>query len=294
MRAMSLDGEYRLFPVPPLPDGVNELESLVAKLRHGQVRGLNVTIPHKQDVVAYLDDSSPAATSIGAVNTLFIKDGRLVGENTDAPGFMADLSRVLDSKFSTGTSDQRSTQRHALILGAGGSARAAAYALLVRGWQVTVAARRLEQSGELVSGLQRSINRGQGSTFVGQSSEIRDRFTAIDLQPASIRNLQSKISLVVNATPVGMWPHIDASPWPVGPALPDGALVYDLIYNPAETVLLKAARLAGLPTSNGLGMLIEQAALALELWTGRQVPRRPMWEAAPEFKLEGSFQGDNP
>jgi shikimate dehydrogenase len=293
MRAMSLDGEYRLFPVPPLPEGTAELEDLVAKLRRGQLNGLNVTIPHKQDVMAYLDTSSPAATVIGAANTLHVRNRRLLGENTDAPGFIADLYRVLDLGPYGGPFEESPSQQHALILGAGGSARAVAHALLAQGWQVTVAARRLGQAGELAASFQRSVGSDSWPVIGDQLSSMSSRITPIDLQSSSIRNLLTKITLVVNTTPVGMWPQVDASPWPAGLAMPDGALVYDLIYNPAETTLLKMARGAGLPTANGLGMLVEQAALALELWTGRKVPRRPMWKVVPEFNLEGSVLGDS-
>jgi shikimate dehydrogenase len=294
LQAMSLDGEYRLFPVPPLPEGAAELEELVAKLRRGRLTGSNVTVPHKQDVMAYLDATSPTAAAIGAANTLYLRNGRLSGENTDAPGFIADLDRVLEYRRSTGWLDQGSSTQHALILGAGGSARAVAYALLAQGWQVTVAARRLEQAAELATSVQRSVD-GEPSLVVGDhSSSMGGRVEPIELQYPSVFNLLSEITLVVNATPVGMWPQVDASPWPAGLALPEGALVYDLVYNPVETAFLKMARGAGLPTANGLGMLIEQAALALELWTGRKVPRASMWEAVTEFKLEGFIQGDRP
>jgi len=248
------------------------------------LQGLNVTIPHKQDVMGYLDTSSLAATAIGAVNTLYLRDERLLGENTDAPGFIADLSRIMDQRPRPRLYQEKRSQSQALVLGAGGSARAVVYALLMEGWPVTVAARRLEQADELVAGFQTSANNVK-SVFNGQ-------ITAIELRPSSISRLKSKITLVVNTTPVGMWPHIDASPWPAGLALPDGALIYDLIYNPAETVLLQAARSSGLSASNGLGMLIEQAALALELWTGHKVPRLPMWQAVTEYNLERTIQGD--
>jgi shikimate dehydrogenase len=293
LKSMHLDGEYQLYPVPPPPGGASGLEELVEKLRRGQLRGLNVTIPHKQNVMAYLDDFSPAAAAIGAANTLYMQEGRLVGDNTDAPGFAADLTRIFDELAPTGFLKRDRFEPHALVLGAGGSARAVVYALLMEGWRVTIAARRLEQAGELVTGFQTFVNKGQQPFVKDQPSNLGLRITPVDLHPDSIHNLQSKITLVVNATPVGMWPQIDASPWPSGLPLPDGALVYDLVYNPAETALLKAAYSAGLVRANGLGMLVEQAALALELWTGRSVPRRPMWEIVPEFRLEGFSQVDS-
>jgi shikimate dehydrogenase len=107
--------------------------------------------------------------------------------------------------------------------------------------------------------------------------------TPLRLEQAVLDRLKCRI--IVNATPVGMFPQVDASPWPPEAPLPAGAFLYDLIYNPPETALMKAARQAGLETASGLGMLIEQAALALERWTGQRVPRRVMWQAVAEGSL---------
>jgi shikimate dehydrogenase len=111
-----------------------------------------------------------------------------------------------------------------------------------------------------------------------------DRLLAIELERSSILDLQSKIALLVNATPLGMWPNVGTNPWPDDLPFPEGALVYDLVYNPPETALVRAARRAGLAAASGLGMLVEQAALALEHWVGSAAPRRPMWEAVPEYQ----------
>ena len=94
LQALGLEGEYRLYLVPPLPEGQEQLKTLVKQVRAGEITGLNVTIPHKQAVLPLVDELTPAARAIGAVNTLYLWDGRLVGDNTDAPGFLADLRRL--------------------------------------------------------------------------------------------------------------------------------------------------------------------------------------------------------
>lgn len=266
LAAMNVQGEYRLYTVPPFPGGAVALEYLIRDLRQDNIHGLNVTIPHKQNVIRFLDKFNPAASMIGAVNTIYLQAGYLQGENTDAPGFLADLAQVVDKNSVSGQ------RREAIVLGAGGSARAVVYALLEDGWQVIVAARRLTQAKEL-------INRYR-------STDLSDRLSATKLGKDELEKVASRIDLVVNTTPVGMWPHIDESPWPREMPLPSGAVVYDLIYNPPNTALLQAAQTDGLVVRNGLGMLIEQAALALERWTDVPVPRQPMWEAVPEFVNE--------
>lgn len=255
LKAMRLPGEYQLFPVPPLPHGAAGLEELVKRLRLGELDGLNVTIPHKQSILPLLDDLTLTARQAGAANTLFRHGKKILGDTTDVPGLLADLRAWL---LPACVKPQR-----ALILGAGGSARAAALALLEDNWQVWVAARREEQAAELAQ----TINTVNGSAI-----------ESLPLRSGALERLEG-ISLVVNCTPLGMSPQVEECPWPDMLPLPAGAAVYDLIYNPAETVLLQRARRQGLPARNGLGMLVEQGALSLERWTGRHVPREIMWKA---------------
>jgi shikimate dehydrogenase len=257
MQAMKLPGEYRLYPVEPLPEGQAALNQLVERVRLGELDGLNVTIPHKPSVLPLLDELTPTAEGIGAVNTIYREGQRLLGDNTDAPGFLADLERL-------GVTEPG----RALVLGAGGSARSVVFGLAACGWQIQLAARRLDQAQALAQAIAR---------------------TDPAYTPAALRlshqNIASAlpVELIVNTTPVGMSPILEADPWPSGLPLPEGTFVYDLIYNPAETWLLRAARFAGLGYANGLGMLVEQAALALERWTGQPVPRQAMWLALEEF-----------
>ena len=251
LKAMDLPGEYRLFPIAPLPEGQEALCRLIERLRRGELAGLNVTIPHKPNVLPLLDDQTPLVRRTGSANTLFMNAGRLIGDTTDVPGFLADLDGWLPPEMESG--------KKVLVLGAGGSARAVVVALQERGWQITLVARRIAQAEELAASL-------------GGSFEI------VTLESSHLAR-SGDISLIVNTTPVGMYPEVEGCPWPVELPLPRGAAVYDLIYNPAETVLLRRAREAGLPARNGLGMLVEQAALSLEQWSGRIVPRKAMWEA---------------
>ncbi len=249
LRHCGLAGEYRLYEAPP--ERPETLRALLEALRRGEIHGLNVTIPHKQRVLPWLDALTPAAAAIGAVNTLWAENGRLWGDNTDAPGFLHDL------RAHFGVWAER--PHHALVLGAGGAARAVVYALLHAGWRVTVAARRLAQAQSLCAALEATA---------GQATRPPCR----PLPWAQRAALAPPPDLIVNATPVGMAPHPESSPWPAGEAFPSQARLYDLVYNPAETRLLQQAHVAGLPAANGWGMLAAQAALAFQRWTGCTLP----------------------
>lgn len=251
LKACGLQGDYSLFPIRS--DDKQGLKDLLTRLRSGELHGLNVTIPHKQWVIEFLDDLTPVAKAIGAVNTIYLRDEKLIGENTDAPGFLADLKKFLT------TETRRRGDSNALVLGAGGSARAVVYALLNEGWVVTIAARRLEQAQELTD------------AFLNYQLRMT---TLTDLRPLTF-------DLVINTTPLGMYPNIDQSPLPDNLSLPSNVFVYDLVYNPRETKLVKYARSQGVRATTGLGMLIEQAALSFEIWTGHN-PSREMMRASVE------------
>ncbi|MEA3350330.1 MAG: shikimate dehydrogenase [Chloroflexota bacterium] len=258
--ALGLEGEYRLYEIPPFPDGEEMLVELLTRVRKGKIHGLNVTIPHKQNVIPLLDEMTPTAEAIGAVNTIVARGGQLIGDNTDAPGFWADVCQRLNAHTFEHSS--------ALILGAGGAARAVAYALLSEGWSVIVAARRPEQVRNLCD---------QFSAFGGQISAAKFSNYPLSTPHSPLPNPHYK--LLVNCTPVGMHPYVGASPWPQDLAFPPDAAVYDLVYNPRQTCLVREARAAGLPAVTGLGMLVEQAALAFDRWVGRDAPREAMWAA---------------
>ena len=268
--ACRLQGDYRLFSIPPGNDCDAALSELVNGLRSGRLHGLNVTIPHKQAVIDHLDRLTPAARAIGAVNTIFWDGHRLVGENTDAPGFLADLRRYI---LRSAESDSI-----AYILGAGGAARAIAYALHQAGWGVAIAARRLAQAQEVVDQL--------SHLAAGPSRAAAQPLRVVPFDAAAIadeihrlqEDQQAKI-VIVNSTPLGMYPHNAGTPWSEEIPLPRSVFVYDLVYNPAQTRLVTYAHRSGLQAASGLGMLVEQAALAFERWTGQQAPRSAMWHA---------------
>jgi shikimate dehydrogenase len=259
LRALGLKGEYRLYPVAPLPEGNAALSNLFEKIRAHQLDGINVTIPHKQSVLPFLDTLTPLARATGAVNTIFREGDRLVGDNTDVAGFVKDVEKLLSHLI-----DQSDS---ALVLGAGGAARAVVYGLMHAGWSVTIAARRIEQAQELLSSL--------------PQDRLGITANSIHLDALSIHGWlgRNQPALMVNATPIGMFPNENGCPWPDGVPLPPRACVYDLIYHPGETLWMRSAKTAGLKTRNGLGMLVEQAAAALEHWTSRPSPIHAM-EAA--------------
>ncbi|HEY9075592.1 MAG TPA: shikimate dehydrogenase [Anaerolineaceae bacterium] len=253
LRACCLEGEYHLFLIPPGPEAQVLLAEKVTALREGRLQGFNVTIPHKQNLLPLVDELTATASEVGAVNTVFLRDGKVVGENTDVPGFYADLQGLVHTD----------TPQRALVLGAGGSARAAVYALLRAGWDVQIAARRLEQAQALAGAFPR---------LPGRASAL----------PFDLLEFPKNFALLVNTTPLGMYPKVDGCPWSEIAPLPEGCAVYDLIYNPPETRLMQNARISGHPVRNGLGMLIEQAALAFEIWTGKSAPRQAMRAAAEQ------------
>ncbi len=230
-----------------------ELPDRIAALRQPTFLGANVTLPHKQAVIPLLDVIEPTAARIGAVNTITrMPDGRLVGDNTDAPGLLADL-------IAAGWS---ATDQEVVILGASGAARAAAFALADAGvaslWIVN---RNLIRAVELAAAV------------VSSRPGLRAR--ALALTDPAVMMAVATCTLLINATALG-W-RDGETPLPDPPVGPH-CLVYDMVYR--ETTLLRAAAARGARTRDGRGMLVEQGALAFERWTGRPAPRTLMWQAA--------------
>lgn len=232
-----------------------ELPEVIAGLRAEDVYGANVTIPHKLAVAALLDDLTPEARLIGAVNTIINRGGELTGHNTDASGFLRALSE--DAGFDA-------ESRDVVMLGAGGSARAVGLALLRAGATLGIANRTHARAEALAKALDRFGNVG----VVGH---------------AELDRAVQRASLVVNTTSAGHETHGSGhSPLPHG-ILPR-EMVVDIIYRPKKTPLLEAAERRGLKVQNGLPMLVYQGAEAFELWTGRPAPIAVMKEA-----LEGAL-----
>jgi len=201
-------------------------------------------------VIPLLDELTPTAKAIGAVNVIYLRNGKLIGDNTDADGFITDLKKFIGESPSPKMGEgQGVMEKSAMVLGAGGSARSVVYALLQDGWNVTIAARRIEQAQELAA-------KFEGANTLGFN------FQSIQL---------SNTPLIVNSTPLGMTPNSDQSPLPEDISLSPNTMIYDLVYNPRETKLVRDACAQGLRATTGLGMLIEQAALGFELWTGHKL-----------------------
>lgn len=238
--ALELNWVY--VPLPTLPERVRDA---VRGLPALSFAGANVTVPHKQAVIPFLDELTPVARAVGAVNTIVIRDdGSLLGDNTDGAGFMADL-------WAHGIKNIR--ESHALVLGAGGAARSVVYALLAAGAVVAVANRTSERADELCRILHAALPNAVG------------RLSA-HLLPDDLGSLAPWVDLIVNATSLGLHAG-DSPPW--DPAVPfrKGQVIYDLIYN-RPTELLALARAQGATAIDGLGMLVHQGARAAALWTG--------------------------
>ena len=247
LRALGLDYGYRLLPVPPA-----ELPSKVELLRDPDVAGFNVTIPHKVAVVPLLDELDATASTVGAVNTVVNVGGCLVGYNTDSVASV----RVLREAYG----DLKGCR--AVVLGAGGAARAVASGLASQAEWITVLARDEAKAEAL-------------------AVEVGAR-TGAETRAATIREagrITATADILVNATPAGMHPDTETTPVDAG-ALHRGLLVFDLVYNPEKTRLLREAEAAGARTVGGLPMLVYQGAEALRLWTGRNAPEGLMMEAA--------------
>jgi 3-dehydroquinate dehydratase/shikimate dehydrogenase len=234
-RARGVNAVYLPFPV-------RDLRDLLAAVRPLGIAGFSVTLPHKQRILRRLDGCDPLAEAIGAVNTVVVRGGgRLYGYNTDYVGVLRALERRMPL-----------TGSRVLIFGAGGAARAVAFALVQAGAVVCVCARRPARAGELA--------RAAGGEAVARASLRREFFDAI-----------------VNATPVGMHPHAGASP--LRSEELNCRLVFDLIYRPRQTYLLQLARRRGIETVSGIEMFLAQGFAQWEIWTGERAPEPAMRRA---------------
>lgn len=241
---------YRYLTIKVLPE---DLETAMKSVRVFNMRGINLTMPHKIKVLPYLDELSPAAEIIGAVNTVIHKEGKLYGENTDGKGFVTALKETgesLDGKNVT-------------ILGAGGAARAIAVECALNGAKhIVVVNRNAEKGQELASLLNK--NTDAKAEFIFWDKEVK---------------IPEKTEILINATSVGFSPDVNSRPDIDYNTVLEDMCVCDVVFNPAETLFLKAAEEKGAKTVNGLGMLVQQAALNFTLWTDEEAPVEIMREA---------------
>jgi shikimate dehydrogenase len=286
LRALGLPWTYDLLPVQP-PD----LAAAVQALRAGGFVGANVTVPHKQAIIPHLDGVTPAASAIGAVNTLFwrlsppvadanpaapigapseadVEFKHLFGDNTDGIGFMTDLA----------AHGIAATSQRVLVIGGGGAARAVVYALAAAGASVTI--------------VNRTVAHAQAIATL-----VSTHFPAANLScaafPEGLASAAAGAGLVVNTTSVGMWPSVEVMPWDPDLAFRPDQIVYDLVYTPRMTALLRKAQMDGARVMDGLGMLVEQGAAALTRWTGRPAPVAVMRAAVEAALAQRQLSNDH-
>lgn len=219
-----------------------DLESAVQSMRALNFYGFNVTLPHKVGVINYLDFISEDAKKIGAVNTVINHKGKLRGYNTDGPGYLLSLHEAQKLDY---------IKQRVVILGSGGTAKSIAWSLLKEGVQSLLIASRNLQSAEQLT---RDLNK-YGNCKFRDIGQCRDDVT--------------RATLVINTTPVGMYPFVDEAPIPLY-WLHKDLVVSDVIYNPQDTLLLRGARACGARTVSGLGMFLAQASLSYRIWFGSQ------------------------
>lgn len=259
--ARGLNWRYLPLPVPP-----GQVEAAMGGLAALGFRGANVTVPHKRAVLPTLHTVAREAASLGAVNTVVVERSRsgepsLAGHNTDVAGFTRALRH--------GGFDPADAS--VVVAGAGGAARAVIFGLMESGAaDIVVLNRSPGRARILVSDLERGAH---------------TRLRAGPLHDEALVECARSADLLVNATPLGMWPSVGSSVWPAKVPLPSQLTVFDLVYNPAETKLLQQARIAGAGTISGLAMLVQQGALGFEMWTGVEAPVDVM-RAACEQELK--------
>ncbi|WP_202080721.1 shikimate dehydrogenase [Caldalkalibacillus salinus] len=243
---LGLPHHYHAFDVAPenLKDAIRGIKTL-------GIKGVNVTIPHKENVIPLLDEVDPEARTIGAVNTVVERDGMLYGYNTDGEGYVRSLIEETGIQLN---------QTDAVMIGAGGAAKAISVYLLKHGIRsLTIINRTYTKAHTLAKQL----------TVYAEEQDLSTDITVLDWEEAVVK--QYSFQLFVQTTPIGMWPNIDQTPLTISNIQP-GAVVSDIIYNPLETAFLHEAQRAGATIHSGLGMFIHQGALAFEYFTSHKAP----------------------
>ncbi len=248
-RACNLNWRYLTIEVLP-----EDLEAAMQGLRAMNFQGINLTIPHKVEVLKYVDEIAPDAALIGAVNTVRLDGERLIGENTDGKGFLRSLRK--DAKIDP-------AGRRAVVFGAGGAARAITVELALAGaTRITVVNRNRDRGEELVNLLNSKTN--TAANYVEWNAPYA---------------IPKDTQIVVNATSIGLFPDVDEKPDIVYDTITAGMVVCDVIPNPPKTPFLKEAAARGAKTLDGLGMLVYQGAIGFTMWTGLDAPVQAMYDA---------------
>jgi shikimate dehydrogenase len=246
-KKLGLDCSYKAYEVTP--------EKLAAFIEDGKKRfsGLNVTVPHKVAVIEYLDDVDDGAKLVGAVNTIKFADEKAIGYNTDGVGCAKALQEA-------GITVKGQT---VMLLGAGGAARAIAFQLIKEEANVVIANRTKKKADELAVDIKEKTGKSIG---------------VVDYAPDSLKQMLSKVDILINTTTVGMSPRKEESPLPAA-FLDTRLVVMDIVYNPLDTRLLRDAKKRGCKTVDGVGMLVHQGAESLRIWLGIEAPTDVMREA---------------
>jgi len=256
--ALGLNWVYVPFAVDP-----ERIAGAMDAMRALDLAGLNVTIPHKLAVLPHMDEISDDARVLGAVNTVVHREGRLIGHNTDGPGFLRSLREIGEDV----------SGREVALIGAGGSARSVALAVCRGG-------------ATKLSIVNRTVAKAQAVVALLREALPGVQAEAVALEGDEAAGVVRAAQVIIDSTAVGMYPHQDVAPVIPEQWLHAGQTVCDLTYNPRLTVLLKAALAAGARTLDGTGMLVHQGALAFGYWTGQPAPVEAM-RAALLRGLEG-------
>lgn len=239
LQELGLNYVYIAFDVHP-----DNLKDAVQAVRALDIKGLNVTIPHKEKIISLLDEIDPVAKKMGAINTIKNEDGYLKAKNTDADGARKSLMEVGFTIDGT----------NIVFIGSGGAARSVAYLLSQEAKKITLTDIVEEQAVKVAN----EIKSNMDANIQGMKASEK-----------TLTDLIKEADLLINATPIGMSPKTDASPIPKN-LLHEDLFVFDVIYNPMETQLMKDAAELGCKTLSGLNMLVNQGVIAFEWWTGKK------------------------
>ena len=249
-QTLGINAVYLAFEVKP-----KDLGTAMHSLRTLGIKGLNVTVPYKEKVLKYLDEVEQEARFIGAVNTIVLKEGRLKGYNTDGKGFVRSLKEEFGMSSPKG--------KRFFIIGAGGASRAISFSLALSGAGRIVL---VDEVADRAANLSKSLERHTDSEAI-----------AIRKDTKAVKEMILDSDVLINATPCGMKTK---DPKVIDPDyIYKGLFVYDIIYNPRTTTLLRDARNRGAVTANGMGMLLNQGALSFDIWTGKRAPVHVMKRA---------------
>ncbi|MBK9099002.1 MAG: shikimate dehydrogenase [bacterium] len=256
LEQMNLDYVYLPFDVPS-----ENLKAAVNGVLALGLKGLNVTLPHKEKIIKYLDEVSEEASIIGAVNTIVNDHGKLMGYNTDAYGILETLLPFKEKISGT----------KATVIGAGGSARAVIYTLLryFKPEEINIINRTQQKADTLANDFALKMR--------------YDSFHTFELFPPDNVETLKNSSLIFNATTLGMYPDVEDTITDIDDSFNDEHIVFDLIYNPTKTKFLKTAEIQGANVVGGLKMLISQAAKSFELWTGVEMPVEIIFDSLQEY-----------